>query len=43
MNPTILKPEKKRKTEFALISKTENVNEIHGKQSINYYIWRISM
>jgi hypothetical protein len=54
MNPSILKPERKKKSPkqnvktqnlaaFALISERENMNEIHGKQSINYYIWRISM
>jgi hypothetical protein len=54
MNPTILKPERKKKSSkpnlqaqnlaaFALISERENMNEIHGKQSIKYYIWRLSM
>jgi hypothetical protein len=53
-NPTILNPERKKKSSkqnvqaenlaaFALISERENMNEIHGKQPINYYIWRISM
>jgi len=49
-----LNPERKKKSSkqnvqaenlaaFALISERENMNEIHGKQTINYYIWRISM